>query len=447
MTEEKQAPQLQRKLNRFDLTIIVIGSVIGSGIFLTPSGIAQVLPSAFLILLVWVVGGLLALAGALTFAELGAMMPDAGGVYVFLNRAYGGLFGFLYGWAYFTVVNTGGLAALSIAFATYLGVFVPLTATTVKMVAIAGLLLLTAVNFFGVKSGGILADVLTILKLVGIFGVIVVGFYWGDPSRVDFSTLLPKEDFHLWSALALAMVGVLWSYGGWQHATYVAGEAKDQSRNIPLALVSGTAVVTLIYLLINLSYMYLLPLNEIAQSEQLASEAVSRIFGPLGGQFIAVAIFISVFGTAGIYTMTAPRIYYAMARDGVFFKKVAEIHPRYHVPTFAILFQTLWAIVLILSGTFYQLITYVAFTDWIFFAMTGASIFLFRRRQPHARRPYRTPGYPLTPIFFVAVSVWFVLNTLISAPVQSLAGLTFLAAGVPIYYLWKRQHWNPGSEK
>lgn len=430
-------PQLQQKLTRFDLTLIAIGSTIGSGIFLTPSGIAQKLPSAEWILFVWLMGGLLALCGGLTFAELGAMMPRAGGVYVFLNEAYGGLAGFLYGWAYFLVVNTGALAALSIAFATYLGFFVPLSPLEIKLVAIAGLLILTAINYFGVKPGGIFADIFTLLKVLGIIGVIAAGFFLG--SMDSLSAAAPSQmPPNLGGALAAAMVGVLWSYGGWQHATYLAGEATEPKRSIPFALILGTLLVSILYVLTNLAYLFLLPLDAIAASERVAADAVQNAVGPAGATLVSLAIFTSVFGTAGIYTMTAPRIYYAMARDGVFFKKVAEVHPKYKAPTFAILSQTAWAILLILSGTFYELITYVAFTDWIFFALAGASVFLFRRRNPQAERPYRTLGYPLTPLFFVAVSTWFVLNTLTGAPAQALAGLGFLALGVPVYYLWKK---------
>lgn len=437
-------PQLQQKLTRFDLTLIAIGSTIGSGIFLTPSGIAQKLPSVELILFVWLIGGLLALCGGLTFAELGAMMPRAGGVYVFLNEAYGGLAGFLYGWAYFLVVNTGALAALSIAFATYLGFFVPLSPLEIKLAAILGLLVLTAINYFGVKPGGIFADIFTLLKVLGIIGIIAAGFFLG--SAGSLSAVAPLQmPTNLGGALAAAMVGVLWSYGGWQHATYVAGEAKEPKRSIPFALILGTLLVSILYILTNLAYLLLLPLDAIAGSQRVAADAIQGAVGPLGATLVSLAIFISVFGTAGIYTMTAPRIYYAMARDGVFFKRVAEVHPKYKAPTFAILSQTAWAILLILSGTFYELITYVAFTDWIFFALAGASVFLFRKRRPQAERPYKTLGYPFTSLFFVAISTWFVLNTLINAPAQALAGLGFLALGVPVYYLWKKA--GKGAER
>jgi APA family basic amino acid/polyamine antiporter len=418
--------------------MIAIGSTIGSGIFLTPSLIAKALPSPLWILLVWGLGGLMALAGALTYAELGAMLPRAGGVYVYLTEAYGGLIGFLCGWAYFLVVVTGATAALSIAFATYFGYFVPLSPTEIKIVAITGLVVVTAINVLGVKAGGVFSDIFTVLKLAGIAGLIAVGIGWGTSETSNFSAPLGEQPNGLGSALALAMVGVLWSYGGWQHASFNAGEAINPRRSVPLAMILGALVVTLTYVLTNVAYLFLLSPAEISASSAVAADAVERILGPAGGSLIALAIFISTFGTAGIYTLTAPRIYYAMAGDGVFFRKVAQVHPKFHTPAFAILFQSLWAIVLILFwGTFENLISYVVFTDWIFFALTGASVFVLRRRAPNVERSYKTLGYPLTPLFFVATSVWFVINTLVEKPAQAWAGIIFLALGVPVYYFWR----------
>jgi APA family basic amino acid/polyamine antiporter len=432
--------QLKRELTTFDLTMIAIGSTIGSGIFLTPSSIAQTLQGPLLIILVWIIGGLMALSGGLTFAELGSMMPRAGGVYVFLNEAYGGMAGFLYGWAYFLVVNTGGIAALGIAFATYFGYFFPLDAAGIRLVAIVGIAIVTGVNVLGVKAGGVFSDVFTILKLTAILGLIAVGLGWGSPHLMDFRPPLFSPPGGLGSALAVAMVGVLWSFGGWQHATYTAGEAKDPKRSLPVSLIIGTITVTVVYVLTVLAYMFLLPMEKIASSPRLATDAVGTILGSAGGRFIAAAIFISTFGTAGIYTLTAPRIYYAMANDGVFFHKVARLHPRYGTPVFAIVFQSCWAALLILFwGTFENLISYVVFTDWIFFTLAAASVFVFRRRAQLTERTYRTPGYPVTPLFFVAISAWFVLNTLVEKPAQAWAGLGFLALGVPVYNFWKRQ--------
>ena len=437
--------ELRRELTLFDMTMIAIGSTIGSGIFLTPALVAHALPSAAWILGVWFAGGLIALAGALTLAELGAMMPGAGGVYVYLCEAYGGIAGFLYGWAYFLVVNTGGIAALSLAFATYLGYFLPLSPVMIKSAAIAGLLLVTAINIRGVKTGGIFSDIFTILKLGGIALLIVAGFAFGSRGRIDLSTPLVLSGGSITGALSSAMVGVLWSYGGWQHASYAAGEAKDPLRTVPRAMVTGAIVVVVVYLLSNLSYLLLLPISEIGSSARLASDALQTVLGGAGAGVIAAAIFFSTFGTAGIYTLTAPRIYYAMASDGVFFSKVAELHPRFHTPSLAIMIQTSWAVLLILFwGTFENLISYVVFTDWIFFALAGAAVFVLRRRKPEVERPYRTPAYPITPLFFVAVSVWFVLNTLINRPEEAWAGIAFLLLGIPVFYIWKRSPSAPG---
>lgn len=431
---------LKRSLTLFDLTMIAIGSTIGSGIFLTPSLIAASLPSPAWILGIWIVGGLTAMCGALTFAELSASLPQAGGVYVFLSEAYGQLTGFLYGWAYFLVVNTGGIAALSVAFATYFGYFVPLNPLGLKLVGIAGIVVVTAVNVLGVKWGGVFSDLFTVLKLAGIALIIVVGLGWGSTSATDFSSSLPETTGGLSSILTIAFVGVLWSYGGWQHATYTASEAHDPHRTVPRALIFGALAATLLYVLINVAYMFLLSPAQMAASPHVASDAIAVVLGPAGGTIVAFTIFISTFGTAGIYTLTAPRIYYAMANDGVFFKKVAEVHPRFHTPMFAILFQSVWAIVLILFwGTFADLISYVVFTDWIFFGLAGASVFILRKKRPELQRPYKTLGYPVTPIIFVAIAGWFVLNTLLEQPRQAGAGLAFLALGVPVYFFWKKR--------
>jgi APA family basic amino acid/polyamine antiporter len=358
---------------------------------------------------------------------------------VFLTRAYGGLVGFLFGWAYFLVVNAGGLGALSVAFATYLGFFVPLGPMETKVVAIIGLLLLTSVNVVGVKAGAMFSNVFTILKLVGIAGLVAVGLSMGSPHTTDFSLSLAGAPTNVWGALALGMVGVLWSYGGWQHATYASAEIKNPQRTLPLAMTAAAVAVTALYLLANLAYMFLLTPGQMAASPRVAADAVGTVLGSMGGSLISLAIVISTFGVVGIYTLTAPRIYYAMAADGVFFRKVAEIHPRFHTPAFSIVFQSLWAVVLILFwGTFENLISYVVFTDWIFFALAGASVIILRRKMPDATRPYRVPGYPWVPLFFVGTSACFVVMTLIAKPAQAWVGLGFLGLGVPVYYAWKR---------
>jgi APA family basic amino acid/polyamine antiporter len=432
---------LRRSLTTFDLAMIAIGSTIGSGIFLTPSLVAGHLPSLPLFLTVWVLGGVVALCGALSFAELGGMMPRAGGMYAYLTETYGPLTGFLFGWAYFLVVNTGGIAALSIAFATYLGFFIPLEGWTLQATAIGGLAIVTALNITGVRTGGMFADLFTILKLAGIAALIVIGLGWGSRGTSIARAAGNGAVSVTGSALAAAMVGVLWSYGGWQHASFATAEARRPARSIPIAMVVGAAVVTLVYILANVAYLSLLPLDAIAASPRLAADAVSTVLGAPGGALISLAIFISTFGSVGIYTLTAPRIYFAMAQDGLFFKRVAAVHPRYRTPAGAILIQSAWAAILILFWqTFDRLISYVVFTDWIFFGLTGAAVLVLRKTRPAAERPYRTFGYPITPLIFVGISIWFVFNTLIDEPAQAWAGLGFLAAGIPVYYFWKRGH-------
>ncbi len=432
--------ELRRSLTLLDMTMIAIGGTIGSGIFLTPSLIAHALPSPWLILAVWAIGGLMAMSGALTFAELAALMPHAGGEYVYLTEAYGGLVGFLFGWAYFLVCNAGGLGALSVAFATYFGYFVPLGTVGTKLVAIAGLLLLTTINVLGVKAGAIFSDVFTVLKIVGIAALVAVGFAFGSSHTTDFTLSAAGVPGGVGAGLATAMVGVLWSTGGWQHATYASAEVRDPRRTLPLAMIAGTAAVSLIYILVNVAYMFLLTPQEIAASPRVAADAVSRVFGHAGGSAVSLVIFVSTFGVVGIYTLTAPRIYFAMASDGLFFRRVAEVHPRFRTPAFAIVAQSLWAVILILCwGTFENLISYVVFTDWIFFGLAAASVFIFRRRHPGAERISRVPLYPVTPTFFVAMSAWFVAVTLVQRPAQAWAGLGFLALGVPVYYYWKRR--------
>jgi APA family basic amino acid/polyamine antiporter len=439
------ATQLTQSLSLFDVTMIAIGATIGSGIFLTPSMIAQAVPVPWLILAVWVVGGLMALAGGLTFAELAAMMPRAGGEYVYLREAYGGLVGFLFGWAYFLVCNAGGLGALSVAFATYVGFFVPLTPSAVKAVAIAGLFGLSVLNVRGVKIGALFSDVFTVLKIGGIVALVAVGFSLGSTRTTDFTTGIAAIPGPIGGSLALAMVGVLWSFGGWQHATYASAEIRDAQRTLPRAMIIGTIAVTAVYVSVNVAYLLLMTPAEMAASERVAADAVSKVLGRAGGSLVAAAIFVSTVGVVGIYTLTAPRIYFAMARDGLFFERVAEIHPRFATPAAAIVTQSLWTTVLILFwGTFENLISYVVFTDWIFFALAAASVIVFRVTRPHADRPFKVPGYPFVPLFFVTMSACFVAVTLVQKPAQAFAGLGFLVLGLPVYRYWRRR---PGARR
>jgi len=432
-------PQLRKELTLYGLTMVAIGSCVGSGIFLTPSQIAAQLPAPAMILLVWTFGGIIALTGALTFAELGSLFPQAGGVYAYLKEGYGPLFGFLYGWAYLLVIATGAIAALAIAFATYLAYIFPMSDRAITTVAVLAIVAVTVVNVVRVKAAEIFSNVFTGLKLLGIGGLIVVGFAFGSTETIRIQPPEPSEGSSFAVAFGLAMIGVLWSYGGWQHTSYVAGEAVDARRTVPKAMIIGTVVVVAVYLLTNVAYMLLLPVSEIAASSSVAADAVSTVI-PFGATLIAIAIAISVLGTAGIYTLSAPRIYYAMADDGIFFRKLAEIHPKFRTPVNAIVTQSTWAIALLLLwGTFEDVITYVVFVDWVFFALTGMCVFIFRRRLKDAERSYKTLGYPITPIIFIGVSALFVVNTLIERPLQAWVGLVFTLFGVGVYYFFARR--------
>ena len=431
--------ELKKDLRLYGLTMVAIGSCIGSGIFLTPSQIAGYLPSPIWILLVWALGGVITLTGALTFAELGSMFPQAGGVYVYLKEAYGELFGFLYGWAYLLVITSGANAALSIACAYYLAFIFPLNDTGIKITAVVALIVVTAVNILRVRAAEIFTNIFTGLKLLGVAAVIIIGILWGKARADLFHAETTASTGSLMAAFGLALIGVLWSYGGWQHATFVAGEARDAKRTIPRAMIIGALVVAMVYLFTNVAYLFMLPVDVIAASNSLAADAISTIL-PFGGILIALLIAISTFGTLGIYTLSAPRIYYAMSRDGLFFQKLAWIHPRYRTPVYAILVQSAWAVVLLLFwGTFEDLITYVVFTDWIFFGLTAVGIFIFRRKLKDHPRPYKTLGYPVVPLIFISITFLFVLNSLIEKPLHAWAGLILMALALPVFFTFKKR--------
>ncbi len=356
-----------------------------------------------------------------------------------MKEAYGDLFGYLYGWAYLLVICSGAIAALSIAFAYYLGFLIPLGNTGIKVVAVSAIIIVTIINILRVKAGEVFSNIFTGLKLIGVAGVICIGFFMGKPGLLRAQTADAFPTDNLLVAFGLALIGVLWSYGGWQHASFVAGEAKNAQRTVPRAMIVGALVVALVYLLTNLAYLFLLPVDKIVGSESLAADAVSSVI-PFGGILIAIIIAISVIGTAGIYTLSSPRIYYAMADDGIFFKKLAWVHPRFRTPVNAIVTQSVWAIILLLFwGTFEDVITYVVFIDWIFFALTAFAVYLFRKTRKDIARPYKTLGYPITPAVFILISSFFVVNTLIEKPKHAWAGLIFMAIGILLFIHFKRR--------
>jgi basic amino acid/polyamine antiporter, APA family len=437
--------QFKKQITLFSLTMIAIGSSIGSGIFSTPGGIAKSVHTEGWTLVVWVLGGLVSLCGALTFAELASLFPKAGGFYVFLKEAFGEMTAFLYGWSMLLVINTGSLAALSVVFSSYLSGLIPMSASVQLMVSIGAIVVLTVMNVLGVKFGGLFASVFTMAKLIGIAIVVFIGLTWGNEAPQYFDFSWPQtSDKGLLPALGLALIGVTFSYGGYQHATFIAAEVKDAPRIVPRAMMLGIAIVCLAYLTINIAYMRLIPLAQVAASEKVATDAVVTVWSA-GAKFISFTIVLSVLGTIGIYILTAPRIYFAMADDGLFFKFISKIHPTYKTPQYAIILQSAWTIVLLIFWkTFNDLITFVVFIDALFFFLAAYSIFIFRKKRSNAPRNYRAWGYPITPLIFMLIEAFIVINTLIEKPKQAYAGLIFLAIGVIFYFYFKK---NKNMEK
>lgn len=426
--------QLKKQISLYSLTMIAIGSSIGSGIFRTPSEIAAYLPSEGLMLSVWIIGGFIAICGALTFAKISAIFPHAGGFYVFLKEGFGRLPAFLYGWSMLVVINTGSLAALSLVFTSYLSSFVPLTENMQLIVAIIVITLLTIMNVLGVKLGSVFASIFTSAKLTGILIIVIIGILFGINQNVDFFNTDFSENqnnLSLIPAFGLALIGVSFSYGGYQHATFIAAEVKNADKIVPKAMILGILIVCLAYLTINIAYLKLIPIGKIAVSGSVASDAVSTVWN-LGGKFISFLIILSVLGTIGIYILTAPRIYFAMADDKMFFKKFAEIHPIYKTPFWAIIFQSIWTIILLVFWkTFSNLITYVVFVDTIFFFLTAATYFFLIKQK--------TLFGIIGTIIFMLMSAFIVINTLIEKPQQATAGIIFLGIGSIFYFLFKNK--------
>lgn len=443
-------PELVRGLGAWDGALLTIGAILGSGIFITTGDIARVLPHAGLILLVWAVGGLLTLAGALTYAELGGMFPKAGGQYHFLKEAYGPIWGFLFGWTSFFVIMTGGIAALAVGFGEYLGSFLPFFATKNVLLTVSGwslsggqlagalaIALLTAINYIGVREGAGVQNFVTVAKIGSLVGLGLVGLF--APSSVSVRLTAPLPPGNVLVAFGVGMIATLWSFDGWYAVTNMGGEMRRPARDLPLGLIGGTVAVTLLYVLTNLVYVRALPVEAMAASPRIGEAAATALFGPLGGRLISAAVLVSTFGCISSTILYAARIYLPMAQDGVFFPALAAIHQRYKTPAACILAQGAWATVLTFSGTYEQLYTYVVFAVVLFHAATGAAVFVLRRTRPEAARPYRTWGYPVVPLVFILSSLALVANTLVEKPRESLLGLFLLALGLPAYFYWRRR--------
>jgi len=432
---------LPRVLGLWDVVMIVIGGVIGSGIFLSPSEIAVAEPSPILVLALWVVGGMFSFFGAVSFAELGAAMPEAGGIYIYLKEAYGPLISFLFGWTLFLVIDSGSIATLAVAFsANMLPRFVSLTPLGTKLVAAAFVLFLGAVNYVGVRWGARLQNLLTVIK-VGAIGIVVVAVFFfakGQGNPQNFVKPGPGPfNMGLLGAFGIGLVASLWAYKGWEAATYSAGETKNPQRNLPLGILIGTIAVIVLYVLANLAYLYVLPVDKIASSEgRVALDAMRLITGEFGASLIAFLILFSILGAANQNMLTSPRVYFAMARDGLFFKKIAEVHPKFLTPHVSIIAITAWSIVLTLTGSFKQLFTYVIFGEWIFFGLTVAAVIVLRKKRPDLHRPYKTWGYPVTPAVFVLAALYVAVGSLMSAFWNAMAGLLIICLGIPAFLYW-----------
>ncbi|MDQ6700389.1 MAG: amino acid permease [Acidobacteriota bacterium] len=427
--------ELPRRLTLLDAASVLIGSVIGGGIFLVPSVIARHLPSAQVVLLVWLVAGLVSFFGALAFAELGAMMPATGGQYVFLREAYGPLCAFLCAWTLFLVTMAAQISSLAIGFSIYAAQLISLTPTWSKALSVALIVLLSAINYRATQGGAFVQKLFLFLKLAGIAVLIAAAFsakgaIFTGPA--NFSEITA-------GGLGLATVACLLAYDGWNIVSFIAGEVERPQRNLPLALGLGVAFVALVYMLANAAFLRILSISEIAATDRVGAAVATRTLGPVGATLVTVTILLSIVGSLNGTIMTPPRIYFTQARDRLFFARFGEVHPKFETPAFAIAIQAIWATLLALTGTYERLISLAVFAAWIFYALTAAGVIVLRRKRPHAPRPYRMWGYPFSTVLFVAVAVWFVVSTFVQSPGTSAWALFLILSGVPVFYLWRRK--------
>src|SRR6266581_2416872 len=431
---------LKRELGLFDAIMINAGTMIASAIFIVPATVAAAVNGTALMTLVWVVGGIVSLLGALSVAELAAAYPEAGGQYAYLREAYGTVWAFLYGWANFSVINTASIAAIAVGFARYIGFFTPLTETAVRVVAIASIVALTLLNCRGVRLGATTQNILTILKIGALVTLITTSFILPGGSPSHWQPLWPSEGVgQLIGPFGVAMVGVLWAYDGWIETTYVGSEIMDPGRNLPRSIILSTLIVIALYVLVSVAYVYVLSPASVAGSTLVASDAAKVTMGGIGATFVVVAILISTLGANNGIILTAARIPYAMARGGMFFRSQGSVHPKYATPAVALVTQGVIASVLTAFGTYDQLFTYVVFAQFVFYALSASAVIRLRQKAPQVARPYRTWGYPVTPLVFIAFAVWLVYNTIVETPKDSAIGAGIILLGLPGYLYWKKR--------
>jgi len=448
--EAQNKHELRRVLGPWAAASIVVGTVIGSGIFLVPHDMVARVGSAQMVFAVFVFGGLLSLAGALSYAELAAAIPEAGAEYAYLREAYGPIWGFLYSWAQTWVGKGGSIATLATGFFLYLATFFPgleavfyslhwpfgvLEFRYGQLLAMALILSLSGLNYFGVKLGGDVQVAVTVVKVGLIVFVIIAGLLFGHPHAAAPASTVPLTVAGFFAAL----VAALWAYDGWNNVAMVASEIRDPQRNLPRALVGGTIGVIAIYLLVNAAYFRVLTAAEVARSPRVAGEMMRRILDAPGANIVAVAAMLSIFAALNGSILTGSRVPYAAARDGYFFREMAFVHPKYRTPGVSIMVMGVWAALLVLTGGYRQLFTYVMFASWMIYGMTAAGVLILRRKRPDLQRPYRTVGYPVVPILFVLVSFLLVLYTAFDDPVDSAKGIVIIVLGLPFYFYWKKR--------
>lgn len=469
-------------LGFFTTLAIVVGAVIGSGIFKKPAIMAETLGSPELMILVWILAGILTLFGALTNAEIASMIPKTGGQYIFFEKMYGKFIAFLYGWSLLAVIQTGSIASIAYVFGEYsqefsafilpnlskdieqsytitipfIGKFYPLANVGIKIITISVIFFLTIVNYIGVKFGGRISAFFTTAKVLAILVLVAFGFAYGGGSVENFVKEAPNlnwSDTNIFTIVIIALSAAFWSYDGWNNITYIAGEVKQPQKNIPKALIFGTFIIIAVYILINLAFLYVIPIDEIAKSSRIAADVANIAMGPYGAMFVAAAVMISTFGTANGTIMVSARVYYAMSRKGLFFKKIGESHRKFFTPANSLVWQAIWSSVLVISGTFDMLTDMLIFVSWVFYAAGAFGIFVLRKKMPEKHRPFKVPLYPFISAIFVIFSSIFIFSTLYndilfyiegkSEIINSVFGLFLVALGIPFYLYFDKNNKSP----